>query len=129
MLLPALLAGVLTSSCACPSQTKQTALRDPQARPRACRPFEGEGELTSLKELMQRALNPRLSHLTVLLFHDARAKLDDERNDEIARDAQGLADCFALIGPLTPEHQSGQSDFGIYETLGRHNALSLIHAS
>jgi hypothetical protein len=82
-----------------------------------------------MAQLMSQRINSRLSHLSLLLFHDQRPEGSDSRNDEIAQTALSLADCFAVVGALERGPAATGSDFESYLTMERFNAHSLSDAA
>lgn len=84
---------------------------------------------------MRNAINPLLSQLSLVLFHDRRPTDDDSRNEELAQTAGRLAACFLhvsqLRGTVPDPSPAGVSapDFHSYGHLARDSALALQHAS
>ena len=128
----AVLGGVLLAGwCGCASPGGKPAAMVPPSEPQAasCKPLDGGEPPGTLRDVMQRALNPTLSQISLILFHDARAPESDDRNEEVARYAGSLAGCFRLAATLNPQPGPEGRDFDIFTTLGHHNAVSLMHAS
>jgi methyl-accepting chemotaxis protein len=126
----AVLALVTLASVGCaPPAVSSTALSAEVAATKGtCGPLPGEGPVETLPQLMTVRINPRLSRLSMLLFHDRRPEDSDSRNDEVGQLGASLADCFALTPTLRRAPAASESDFSLFAATERFNANSLSHA-
>lgn len=122
-------AAVALAACAPRAPVKRADSSRPSTQASQCQPLDGGPPIQTLRDVMQRALNPRLSQISLLLFHDGREVSSDERNEELARHAGSLASCFQLAAQFNPREAESRRDFEIFTTLGHHNAISLVHSS
>ena len=105
---------------------------------------EGSAEHPSLSALMRDAVNPRLSQLSLRLFHDRRDSNDEARSEEIRELAEQLAACFVRVSWLSPkaapspagatagsEAGGGSTDaeFQVYSRMAHDSARALGHTA
>lgn len=99
----------------------------------SCTTLTGDAPAKTLQELMRAHVNPRLSLLSLLLFHDRRPpdQVDRqlERSEQIAQVSDNLADCFILAPGLFHADDAVRADFNTYAATQRFNAQSLSHAA
>jgi hypothetical protein len=95
-----------------------------------CRNPEGAvlGGDTSLLEVMRQAVNPSLSRISWLLFHDSRAPEDDARARDLARAAHDLARCFSVLQKRAPA-RGERTEFELLAVIQSHNASALADAA
>ncbi len=121
------------AGCARPDALPHKSVVGPVAAD--CRSEAGRPPPGTVDAAMRTAINPLLSQLSLVLFHDPRPTDDDSRSEELAQTAGRLAACFLHIAQLrahVPEASpAGTSapDFHSYSHLARDSALALQHAS
>src|SRR5262245_47055961 len=91
---------LLVASCAAPRPAVHGAeLVGPSSLPRDCRTAEGAllDPNAPLAQVMRESINPALSRISFLLFHDPRPADSDQRTQELVDSARVLARCFVVV--------------------------------
>ena len=94
-----------------------------------CSAIDRSTSATDLHQLMQWHINPRMSALSLYLFHDHSGTEPAERSEQVARLAAGLADCFEAAPAFFQHDEAGRADFVSYSAMQRFNASSLSHSA
>jgi hypothetical protein len=100
-------------------------MNEPDRPQDRCEGSPGEPPPQSLHELMAARINPRLSQLSLLIFHDRRPKDDDALNDEVAQTAATLSSCFSQVPALYRGESAHRLEFENYAAMERFNARAL----
>lgn len=102
--------------------------RSATAAPSApCRGEDGAplGADTSMGRLMSQAVNPMMTQLATLLFHDPRSADDDARNDAVAAAAENLASCLLSTATRLRAAPAARADFEMLARLAAFNSTAL----
>jgi len=121
------------ASCRSPGGREKTgwgfhggpSVSEPDRPQDRCENAPGEAPSKTLHELMAARINPRLSQLSMLIFHDRRPKDDDNLNDEIAQAAATLSACFSQVPALYLGEPGQRLEFENYAAMERFNARAL----
>lgn len=79
----------------------------------------------SVGRLMSQAVNPMMTRLATLLFHDPRSSDDEARNDEVAAAAENLASCLLSAAPRLRAAPAVRADFELLARLAAFNSRAL----
>src|SRR5258706_10422128 len=112
-----------------PTVTQVNVVEDARGQG-VCRRTDGESLASDLPlvEVMRQAVNPSLSRISWLLFHDSRAADDDARSQQLARAAHDLARCFTLLPKRAPA-RGERTEFELLSIIQAHNASALADAA
>ena len=91
--------------------------------------MNGAPPAQSLRQMMSEHINPRLSELAILLYHDQRPADDIERRDETSRAAERLSECFAQLPAFYADANVPGNEFRQLSSMESFNASSLSHAA
>jgi cytochrome c556 len=118
------------TSCLAPRPVARPSVAwPPPAGERECRDAEGAviASGATIAEVMRRSVNPSLSRISWLLFHDPRPEDAEARTQDLAHAAEAMARCFGVIPAR--EKPAAWTEFDVLATMQSHNAVALADAA